>query len=135
MLASDAPKLATSIRYVPVRPTPAMIRPAAAGPATAAKLPYRLSSAFAATSWSSSTILGSSDRIEGVPKLKTSVPRKSSRKSAQTRGWATEALTARATETSANPTSLISSSRRRSTASATAPPTIGATSNGTSVVR
>ena len=78
MLTSEAEKLATSSRYVPVKPSAAITSPPAAGPATALKFDARLSSDDAATIFSSRTIRGSSERRAGVPKLKTAVPAKSS---------------------------------------------------------
>ena len=49
MLTSEAEKLATSSRYVPVKPSAAITSPPAAGPATALKFDARLSSDDAAT--------------------------------------------------------------------------------------
>ena len=130
----EAANVPASIQNAPLIPAAAIRRPPTAGPPTEVVLEYTLSIAFAAASSSGSTRRGITVVMPATPNEKMHIESVASTYSAHTRGWSSEAFSASPTLTSARSASVHSSSRRRSIASAIAPPTMVSVSSGTSSV-
>ena len=132
---SEAPNVATSIRYVIGRPRVAIRIPPTAGPVTMPMLPRKESSALAATSSWRSTRRGVSASSGGRWRPSSPAMSAPTTKRTQSFGLSSVAFSARIPAQSASEASAIWTSRRRSKASASAPPTKAVTSSGPSSAR
>ena len=116
-------------------PTLPMRMPPIAGPATAAKLLLRLARLFAAAIFPSPTSRGIIACWAPAPDAYADVSTNALTKHAHTRGWASSAFPSAIAAPTAIPVCWISISRRRSSASASAPPRSVSVSSGTSWTR
>ena len=128
---SETRNVAASIAYVAPSPSVAISTPASAGPAICAALPRKPSSAEAAGSSSRGTSRGSiassggrwSPPAPAIPAATTN--------STQTCGSSSSALARRISARTSSVASAMRTSRRRSWASASAPPSSAVNSSGT----
>ena len=109
-----------------------MSKPASAGPPTDAKDPVMLSRTSAAERLSGRTSRGVIERIPPTPRQKNDAEKNARTKHAHSAGLGTAALTRRPTPVIAIPTCVQRSRRRRSIASARAPPSSVSVTSGTS---
>ena len=132
---SEAPNVATSITYVVGSPRVAIRIPPTAGPVTMPMLPRKESRALAAISSCRSTSRGvrASSGGRWMPSSPAMIA--PTTKSTQSCGLSSVALKARIPAQRAREASAIWTRRRRSKASASAPPTKAVTSSGPSSAR
>ena len=132
MVTTIAAQLIASIAYAHVKPSALITRPPMAGPMTIVNVPSPYSSASAPRSWLRSTRFGTIAETATFSSETNAASTAASAYSTAIGGCPIHAATARAAAVSTRPIWSSSSSLRRSTRSAIAPPSKGGGDSGAS---